>query len=58
MAGMLDDVQRRYRDGAPVGARWVPARLGGSAPTVEEGEELLRRLRSSWGRSTPAEEDR
>jgi 1-acyl-sn-glycerol-3-phosphate acyltransferase len=57
MAGMLADVQRRYRDGLPAGARWVPARLGGSAPTVEQAEEQLRRLRSSWGRSTRPEED-
>ncbi len=57
MAEMLTDVQLRYRDGLPAGARWVPARLGGSAPTVEQGEELLRRLRSSWGRSTRPEED-
>jgi 1-acyl-sn-glycerol-3-phosphate acyltransferase len=57
MAGMLADVQRRYRDGLPSGARWVPARLGGSAPTVEEAEERIRRLRSSWGRPTRPEED-
>jgi len=55
MVDMLADVQRRYRDGLPSGARWVPARLGGAAPTVEEGEEILRRLRSSWGRSTRPE---
>jgi 1-acyl-sn-glycerol-3-phosphate acyltransferase len=57
MAEMLEDVQRRYRDGLPEGARWVPARFGGSAPTVEQAEELLSRLRSSWGRSTRPEED-
>ena len=56
MVAMLEDVQRRYRDGTPAGARWVPARLGGSAPTVAEAEEWLQRLRSSWGRATPAEE--
>ncbi len=56
MAEMLEDVQRRYRDGLPAGARWVPARLGGSAPTVEEAEVLLSRLRSSWGRSTRPED--
>jgi 1-acyl-sn-glycerol-3-phosphate acyltransferase len=56
MAGMLEDVQRRYRDGLPAGARWVPARLGGSAPTWEQAEERLGRLRSSWGRATPPEE--
>jgi 1-acyl-sn-glycerol-3-phosphate acyltransferase len=55
MAEMLEDVQRRYRDGLPTGAPWVPARFGGSAPTVEEGEARLRRLRSSWGRSAPPE---
>ena len=57
MIGMLADVQRRYRDGLPSGARWVPARLGGSAPTVEQAEEWLRKVRSSWGRSTGPEED-
>jgi 1-acyl-sn-glycerol-3-phosphate acyltransferase len=57
MADMLADVQQRYRDGLPAGARWVPSRLGGSAPTVEQGDELLQRLRSSWGRSTRPEED-
>lgn len=57
MAGMLEDVQQRYRDGLPPGARWVPARFGGSAPTVAQGEEIISRLRSSWGRSTRPEED-
>jgi 1-acyl-sn-glycerol-3-phosphate acyltransferase len=57
MARMLEDVQQRYRDGLPAGARWVPARLGGSAPTVEQAEEILSRLRSSWGRATRPEED-
>ena len=58
MVTMLADVQQRYRDGAPWGARWVPARLGGSAPTVEEAEERLQRLRSSWGRAERREEER
>ncbi len=57
MVAMLEDVQQRYRDGLPAGARWVPARFGGSAPTVEQAEERLRRLRSSWGRSTPPEDN-
>jgi 1-acyl-sn-glycerol-3-phosphate acyltransferase len=57
MAQMLEDVQRRYRDGLPTGARWVPSRFGGGAPTPEEADERLSRLRSSWGRSTRAEED-
>jgi 1-acyl-sn-glycerol-3-phosphate acyltransferase len=58
MADMLADVQQRYRDGLPAGARWVPARLGGGAPTAEQAEERLRRLRSSWGRPQPPEEER
>jgi 1-acyl-sn-glycerol-3-phosphate acyltransferase len=57
MIDMLEDVQHRYRDGSPEGARWVPARFGGSAPTVEQGEEWLRKVRSSWGRSTRPEGD-
>lgn len=55
MAGMLEDVQQRYRDGLPAGARWVPARFGGTAPTVEQGEEILSRRHSSWRRSTRPE---
>jgi len=57
VADLLADAQRAYRDGLPEGARWVPARLGGSAPTVEQADVLLRRLRSSWGRATSHEED-
>jgi 1-acyl-sn-glycerol-3-phosphate acyltransferase len=34
MEEMLHDVQRKYPDGAPAGAWWVPARLGGSAPAA------------------------
>jgi 1-acyl-sn-glycerol-3-phosphate acyltransferase len=33
MERMLDEVQRDYPDGTPAGAWWVPARLGGGAPT-------------------------
>ncbi len=55
MMGMLEDVQHRYRDGLPQGARWVPARHGGTAPTVEEGDRWLQRVRNSWGRPTPSE---
>jgi 1-acyl-sn-glycerol-3-phosphate acyltransferase len=32
----LDDVQHSYPDGLPAGAHWVPARLGGGAPTHDE----------------------
>lgn len=31
-AVLLEEIQRAYSDGAPAGARWVPQRLGGSAP--------------------------
>lgn len=50
MAGMLDVLQRTHPDGLPAGARWVPARLGGGAPTPEEAEAELQRLRSGWTR--------
>jgi 1-acyl-sn-glycerol-3-phosphate acyltransferase len=35
MAQRLDEVQRAYPDGAPPGAWWVPARLGGGAPAPD-----------------------
>jgi 1-acyl-sn-glycerol-3-phosphate acyltransferase len=44
MQTLLLDVQDAY--GAhPAGADWVPARLGGSAPTLDEAEEIERRVR-------------
>ncbi|MCC5947491.1 MAG: 1-acyl-sn-glycerol-3-phosphate acyltransferase [Nitriliruptoraceae bacterium] len=36
MRHLLDEVQRDYPDGTPAGAWWVPARLGGGAPPVED----------------------
>jgi 1-acyl-sn-glycerol-3-phosphate acyltransferase len=36
MQAMLDEEQRRYPDGTPAGAPWVPARLGGGAPSHVE----------------------
>jgi 1-acyl-sn-glycerol-3-phosphate acyltransferase len=36
MERLLDEVRRAYEDGAPAGAWWVPARLGGGAPSHEE----------------------
>jgi 1-acyl-sn-glycerol-3-phosphate acyltransferase len=36
MSRLLDEVQRGYEDGAPAGAWWVPARLGGGAPPHDE----------------------
>lgn len=41
MQGMLADVQERYGE-HPAGAYWVPARLGGGAPTMAEAEALDR----------------
>jgi 1-acyl-sn-glycerol-3-phosphate acyltransferase len=38
MARILDNVQRRYPH--PEGAYWVPRRLGGRAPTLEEAKML------------------
>ena len=45
---LLDLAQRTYPDGAPASAWWVPARLGGGAPTVPEAQAVLRRLEASW----------
>lgn len=38
MSGQLDRLQRDYPAGTPAGAWWVPARLGGGAPTPEQVE--------------------
>ena len=49
MTALLHEVQETYPDGAPPGAPWVPARLGGGAPrhdeVLREHEERERR----WG---------
>jgi len=44
MQTMLLDVQAAYGS-HPAGEDWVPARLGGSAPTLAEADELDRRAR-------------
>jgi 1-acyl-sn-glycerol-3-phosphate acyltransferase len=49
---LLDDAQARYRAGTPPGAWWVPARLGGSAPTREQGDEIIARIRQGWSART------
>jgi 1-acyl-sn-glycerol-3-phosphate acyltransferase len=36
MTELVDEVQRSYPDGTPPGAWWVPARLGGGAPSHDE----------------------
>jgi len=35
MTGLLNQVQSDYPD-SPIGERWAPARLGGTAPTPQE----------------------
>jgi 1-acyl-sn-glycerol-3-phosphate acyltransferase len=47
MGELVARAQGTYPDGAPAGAWWVPARLGGAAPTVEE--VLTERRRSVPG---------
>nr|WP_244461418.1 hypothetical protein [Rhodococcus sp. ZPP] len=41
MEGILHHVQSGFEH--PAGAYWVPRRLGGSAPTIEEATEMDRR---------------
>jgi 1-acyl-sn-glycerol-3-phosphate acyltransferase len=48
MQVLLDEVQRTYPGGVPAGAWWVPARLGGGAPTQEEAEAHVARLATGW----------
>ncbi len=63
MEEQLAEVQREYPDGLPAGAPWVPARLGGSAPTHEATLRAHERRLEEWGpreRGTeagPAERD-
>lgn len=53
MAEMLDVAQRRYPDGMPQGARWLPERLGGTAPPHDEvlAEHEARGLRGRIART-------
>lgn len=45
---LLAEVQCAYPDGTPAGAWWVPARLGGAAPTPEVAEAYLREVAQRW----------
>ena len=49
-AALLDEVQRRYPDGAPPGAWWAPAHLGGGAPPARASSPS-RRWRAQLGRA-------
>ncbi len=44
MSALLDETIERYPD-RPAGASWIPARWGGSAPTLEEAAEIERAAR-------------
>jgi 1-acyl-sn-glycerol-3-phosphate acyltransferase len=50
MGGMLDEVQRDYPDGLPAGRWWVPARLGGGAPSHERVLAEERERAAAWRR--------
>jgi 1-acyl-sn-glycerol-3-phosphate acyltransferase len=52
MERMLDEVQRDYPDGTPAGAWWVPARLGGGAPTSTSQTRVRRSGRGHAARHT------
>ena len=49
MEEQLAEVQREYPDGLPSGAAWVPARLGGGAPTHEATLRKHERRLKEWG---------
>jgi 1-acyl-sn-glycerol-3-phosphate acyltransferase len=46
---LLEQAQQDYPDGAPAGAWWVPARLGGGAPALDP-DEYAQRLRDRFAR--------
>jgi hypothetical protein len=46
MAQLLNQVQSDYPD-SHEGARWAPARLGGSAPSLAELEDMRRNKKES-----------
>lgn len=58
MAVMLAELQRDYVDGAPEGAWWVPARLGGGAPTPEDGQRSVSSLANRWRDATRSKRGR
>jgi 1-acyl-sn-glycerol-3-phosphate acyltransferase len=45
---LLEDAKTDYLDGTPAGAWWVPARHGGDAPSEDEAETILARIRAGW----------
>lgn len=53
VARLVDTLVTGYPDGTPPGAWWLPDRFGGGAPTREEADAHLARVRSSWSRLDP-----
>ncbi len=52
MTALLHETQGDYPDGAPPGARWVPARLGGGAPPHEQALQEQRERERRWNGGT------
>lgn len=57
MAALLDETIARYPD-KPEGAWWIPARLGGSAPTLEEAAVAEAELRARQAAKREARKNR
>lgn len=58
MLDLLHEVQEAYPDGAPAGAPWVPARLGGGAPPHEEALAQYQARRRRWEEPTDGGSER
>ncbi len=58
MVGLLDGIQQAYPDrpSSPADAWWLPARLGGSAPTPEEAAVIEERVRAERAAKRAAKE--
>ena len=48
METLLHEIQATYPDGAPPGARWVPARLGGTAPSHDQVLDAHHQREQGW----------
>lgn len=48
--GLHSRLVRDYPDGTPSGEWWVPQRFGGSAPTPDEADAYVEKVRSRFGR--------
>jgi 1-acyl-sn-glycerol-3-phosphate acyltransferase len=52
MTALLHETQEVYPDGTPAGARWVPARLGGGAPSHEQVLQEQQERERRWDGGT------